>query len=334
MIPHPSPSPVLRVPALAALVLVSLTASVQAARSPFRTALEARGGCGVHRILAERRLGSLEAPPGVPARPFDPLADLFGKPVNAWTEADIRDAVAAYSACEAREQVPSSRRDAVRPEAARLEQILRRLVGLTRAKDPLEDEAGPPEQAAAHPPEQPGGRSRERRDTAFVPPPRTAPAPAQRPEALPAAMPTSAPAPAAEDGEAAASPTAGSGQIASADPAAAAAAAGTGRGPGERSTVIPLPGSRALSRVVPMYRPAAPPACLLTLAAFRQVRSDMLVQEVEDAIGCPGSLDTATMVPGIGEVEIYTWSDDRTNSRITMTFYDKRLKRKSQRGLD
>ncbi|RVU20158.1 hypothetical protein [Methylobacterium oryzihabitans] len=330
--------PLLRMPLLAATVLAGLTVSAEAARSPLRTALATQGGCGAHRALVEQRLGPLDAAAVFPSQVSDPHEDLFGKPADLWTEADIRDALAVYAACEDREQGPPLVGKATpRPETARLERMLRRLIALSQAKDAAEDQS---ERSSGPPPARPPGKAdaqpRERRGTAFAPNHATAPIVDPFQEKRGAAGPVPAGGP--DDGDVAASLTGGAGQaaqavtqVASADAAAAIGPDAALRQAGQGGDRARLPGARAPSGLA-LVPP--PPVCALTLAGFRQVRAEMPVREVEATIGCSGILDTATLIPGVGEIEIYNWTDERTNARITMTFYDKRLKRKSQRGLD
>ncbi|WP_298964358.1 hypothetical protein [uncultured Methylobacterium sp.] len=326
--------PPLRLPLLAATILAGLTAPAEAARSPFRTALATQGGCGMHRTLVEQRLGPIDAVAVYPSRVSDPGEDLFGKPADLWSESDIRDALAVYAACEDREQGPPLVGKATpRPETAGLERMLRRLIALSQAKNAAEDEAG---RSSGPPPARPPGRAdaqpRERRGTAFAPNHATAPIvdPSQEKRGVAGLLPASG----SDDGETATSlggASQGANQVASADATASIGFEGALRKTGPGSDTVRPPGARGPSGLT-LVPPS--PVCALTLAGFRQVRADMPVREVDATIGCSGILDTATLIPGVGEIETYIWTDERTNARITMTFHDKRLKRKSQRGLD
>ena len=77
-----------------------------------------------------------------------------------------------------------------------------------------------------------------------------------------------------------------------------------------------------------------PRHCSLDRTTFERIRAEMLLPEVEAVLGCRGTLSSASTVPGLGEFETFAWSDMARTSAVTMTFRNKRLASKSQRGLN
>jgi hypothetical protein len=77
-----------------------------------------------------------------------------------------------------------------------------------------------------------------------------------------------------------------------------------------------------------------PRHCSLDRTTFERIRAEMLLPEVEAVLGCRGTLSSASTVPGLGDFETFAWSDMARTSAVTMTFRNKRLASKSQRGLN
>ena len=55
--------------------------------------------------------------------------------------------------------------------------------------------------------------------------------------------------------------------------------------------------------------------------------------EVEAVFGCRGRLDSAAAIDGVGTFEVYVWSPPGLAGSVTVTFQDRRLRAKAQRGL-
>ncbi|GJE70797.1 hypothetical protein [Methylorubrum podarium] len=303
-----------------ALLAAACGSSLAAAPSPFRAALAAAGGCGAHRVLAEERLGRLDAV-AAPAVPQGE-ADLFGKPAGRWTEDEIRDALSVFAACEIRSgPAGTGRSERLARELRGLDAALRRAIVVGHARAPLD--AG--EEQAPHGSGRsgaPAGATRLRQGSAFTPAQRSAAAPiGPRPVAAPGDTPQ-AEAPPAVAAIPAAFPAAWDDappartvhpQPAAADPA-----------PAEPPRQVPVAAHRPPTQRTP---------CPLGLATFALLQAEMPLSEVEDLLGCRGTLDAATTIPGLGAFETYLWSDRGGGTTVTLVFQNKRLRSKAQRGL-
>jgi hypothetical protein len=317
---------------LAPALLLAGCASVTATEaSPFRDALAAGGGCGRHRALADERLGPLAG-----ARPSGERdVDLFGKPASAWSEAEIRDARAAFAACEAR----ASGGD---PELTRrFETALRRLVVLAQAREPAQEASGAPSQRAAD------GEARR------------APAPGERgmrqgPAFIPAKGGTAPRDPGqqaaevfrdaerierAESAMAVALPLAAAGEQPAERPDAAPETGPAGTGArGERGPRLAVAAAFGGPRNASPFdlgepKPARGPNCAVSLRSFEMLQAEMRMTEVESLLGCRGASDGSTKIPGLGAFETYSWTDRGGTFSVTLVFQHQRLKSKAQRGL-
>ncbi|WP_286134679.1 hypothetical protein [Methylobacterium sp. Leaf123] len=261
----------------------------------------------MHRVLAEERLGRLGALTG-PTVPQGE-ADLFGKPAGQWSEDEIRDAVAAFAACETRS---GSARIGVSERLARdlrgLETALRRaiVVGHTRAPVEASEEWAPPR----------GGRggsstgpSQLRQGPAFTPALRSGGPPVEAPRAL-ATMPVISP-----DARDDAPPV----RAWQAQPTAADAA-------GE-------PPRPATASVAAHRPPTERTPCSVGLDTFDLLQAEMRLSEAEGLLGCRGTIDATATIPGLGTFETYLWSDRGGGGTVTLVFQNKRLRSKAQRGL-
>lgn len=316
-----------------ALLLVGCISVTAAAASPFRDALAAQGGCGRHRALAAERLGPLEGGPAAGARAgAEREADLFGKAAGAWSEAEIRDARAVFAACEMR--ASGTRAD---PELMRrFETALRRAVIIAQAREPAEEPSEAPSRQAA------GGSARTapapgegglRQGPAFVParagaPPRD---PGRQAEIFrdaerieraetPVAMPAGLPA----------------ATLPAALPETGPAGAGASPERGARlalSAAFGAPRNAAFAPDPGEPKPAPGPNCAVSLRSFELLQADMRMPEIESLLGCRGTSDGTTTIPGLGAFETYSWSDRGGTFSVTLVFQGQRLRSKSQRGL-
>jgi len=288
-----------------ALLAAACGSSVAAAPSPFRAALAAAGGCGMHRVLAEERLGRLGAATAHAVPQGE--ADLFGKPAGQWTEDEIRDAVSTFAACETQS---GSARTGMSERLARdlrgLETALRRaiVVGHTRAPGEAREEWAPHGGGGAS-----SGTSRLRQGSAFIPALRSGVAQAEVPRAL-AAMPAASP-----DARGDGLPV----RAWQAQPSVADAA-------GE-------PPRLATASVAAHRPPTERTQCPVSLGTFDLLQAEMRLAEAEGLLGCRGTLDATATLPGLGIFETYLWSDRGSGGTVTLIFQNKRLRSKAQRGL-
>ncbi|AWB19919.1 hypothetical protein DA075_02370 [Methylobacterium currus] len=305
-----------------ALLVAACCSSLAAAPSPFRAALAAAGGCGAHRALAEDRLGRLSAATAAAVPQGE--ADLFGKPAGEWTEDEIRDALSAFAACEIRSgPAGTGRSERLARDLRGLDTALRRAIVVAHARAPVEAGA----ERAPHGSGRggaPTGSVRLRQGPAFAPSLRsgggamevlrpgaasgdTPPADAPHALAVPAALPD-----AWDD-----APTVRTWrtQPPAADPALAA------------------PPRSALAPVAAHRPPTQRTQCPVSLGAFDLLQAEMRLSEVEDLLGCRGTIDATAMIPGLGTFETYLWSDRGSGATVTLVFQNKRLRSKAQRGL-
>ncbi|GJD59358.1 hypothetical protein [Methylobacterium dankookense] len=308
-----------------ALLLAACGSAPAAEPTPFRAALAAAGGCGQHRVLAEERLGGL----GTATASAVPQgeADLFGKPAGQWTEDEIRDALAAFAACESRSGPAATGRERLARDLRSLEAALRRAIVVGHALAPAETgEERPPHGsgrgAAQNAAPAPSGSGRLRQGPAFIPAARTAGAsPESRPPA--ASLPDAGPAEARLEAAAA--------QAVTPVPEEAAPAIRTG-GAREQGHAAP----EAPGRPAPVAAHRPPPErmqCPISLGTFEMLQAEMRLAEVEALIGCRGSVEGTATIPGLGAFETYLWSDRGGSATVTLVFQNKRLKSKVQRGL-
>ncbi|AMB44697.1 hypothetical protein [Methylobacterium sp. AMS5] len=291
-----------------ALLAAACGSSLAAAPSPFRAALAAAGGCGVHRVLAEERLGRLGAPTAHAVSQGE--ADLFGKPAGQWTEDEIRDAVSVFAACETKS---GGARTGLSERLARdlrgLETALRRAIVVGHAHAPVEasEERAPHGAGRDGTPTAPAGL---RQGPAFTPAVKSGAPQGGAPRAL-AAMP--APSSDARDD----APPARAWR---AQPSATDAAAGEPPRPAAASVTAHRP-------------PTERTPCPVSLGAFDLLQAEMRLSEAEGLLGCRGTIDATTTIPGVGTFETYLWSDRGSGGTVTLVFQNKRLRSKAQRGL-
>jgi hypothetical protein len=305
-----------------ALLAAACCSSLAATPSPFRAALAAAGGCGAHRALAEERLGRL----GTATADAVPQgeADLFGKPAGQWTEDEIRDALAAFAACETRSgPAGTGWNERLARDLRGLNTALRRAIVVGHARAPVE--AG--EERAPHGSNRSGaptGPARLRQGSAFTPALRSGSAAPEGPR------PVTAPGgpPQAEEPNAAAavaiSPDAWDG----APPAQAWHAQ-----PPVSDPALAVPTSTALMPVAAHRPPTERTQCPVSLVAFELLQAEMRLSEVENLLGCRGSIDATATIPGLGTFVTYLWSDRGSGATIKLVFQNKRLRSKAQRGL-
>ena len=304
-------------------ILVAL-APAAAAASGFREHLAGylagNGGCGGSRALLEREFAAFER-----ARAEGGAAPLllFGKPAGAWSGEDVRELLAVVRACEAARLAPGrTAEENERRLAERLEQIARALRRAIALSGPQADAV----EASALSAVGSGHRAgRLRQGPAFVAmaagaPAGGAPYEATRPDARTA---DPARAPSAEAPPQAVPPDA---QAPGADRESGRDGARSPGAPGKDATLL-----RAAARTVP--EAAATQSCTLTMARFEQISANMSPAEAEALFGCRGRIDSATAIPGLGIFEIYIWSPDGQAGSVTLTFQNRRLKAKRQRGL-
>ena len=320
----PSTASAMRILLAPALLIAACGSALAAEPTPFRAALAAAGGCGHHRALAEERLGRLDAATASAVPQGE--ADLFGKPAGLWTEDEVRDALAAFAACESgpRPGHAASGRERLARDLRGLETALRRaiVVGHARAPEGAEDRpphgsgrGAAPTRAAAS-----SGPGRLRQGPAFIPAARAGGA-APEGRAPVEGAPDAAPAEARL--EAAAS---------------AAAAVPEEAGPAIRTAIAREQGHAASepSRPVPAaaHRPPTERTqCPVSLGTFEILQAEMRLAEVEALLGCRGSIEGTATIPGLGAFETYLWSDRGGSFTVTLVFQNKRLKSKAQRGL-
>lgn len=308
-----------------ALLIAACGSAVAAEPTPFRAALAAAGGCGHHRALAEERLGRLDAAtaPAVPQGE----ADLFGKPAGLWTEEEVRDALAAFAACESRSQPgkAANGRERLARDLRSLEAALRRAIVVGHARAPEGGEDRPPHGsgrgAAPAPTVASPGSGRLRQGPAFIPAARAGGA---APEGRAPSSGTPDAAPAEVRLEAATAP--------------AAATVPEEAGPAIRTAIAREQGHAAPepSRPVPAaaHRPPTERTqCPVSLGTFEILQAEMRLAEVEALIGCRGSIEGTATIPGLGAFETYLWSDRGGSFTVTLVFQNKRLRSKVQRGL-
>ncbi|AWN34954.1 hypothetical protein [Methylobacterium radiodurans] len=321
---------------LALVLLLAGCASAAAEASPFRAALAAGGGCGRHRALAADLLGSLDGDPV--ARPGERRdVDLFGKAASAWSEAEIRDAGAAFAACEARLSGAHADPGPVR----RFESALRRTVILARALEPAEEVSEVPQQRAADGSARTAPRPGERglrQGAAFIPAKVTAGKAGPGSTAAPARDPSQMAAEAFRDAERierAETPAATSADMPAAGPGAGTASgANRERGPQlALSAAFGAPRHAAFAPDAGEPRPAGSPNCAVGLRSFELLQADMRMPEVESLLGCRGASDGTATIPGLGTFETYSWTDRGGTFSVTLVFQGQRLKSKAQRGL-
>lgn len=333
----------MRVPALAVLIaLVPLSAPRPAAaedgfRARMSDYLADHGGCPGSRALVEREFVAFER--GRAEGDAASLA-LFGKLVSEWTAEDIGDLVAVIRACEAARPAPSrSAEDGERRLAERLDylaQAMRRAIVLSTQPSGVPEPAARsglradalPEAGSERDPAARAGRRGQ--GPAFVPM-----------DPSPAAPAAGA---AAEDGRRAASRTAAftPAPTPSQTPPAPkpspepAEAARPSRPDTLRAAFVP---GSAAPAVGSAFRRTAAPAqalpepCAVTRERFERVRAGMSPTEVEAVFGCRGRLDSAAAIDGVGTFEVYVWSPPGLAGSVTVTFQDRRLRAKAQRGL-
>lgn len=312
-----------------ALLLLGCASAAAAQASPFRDALAAAGGCGRHRALAADRLGPLGGGPTAGPRSGEGGdVDLFGKAAEAWSEAEIRDARAAYAACEAR--ATGTRAD---PELMRrFESALRRAVIIARARGPAEEVSEAPSQRAADGSARTApGRAGDglRRSPAFVPARAGAPPPDPGRQAAEVFRD-------AERLEGTGSPVAASGMPIAAAEAAGAVEAGPSPERGARlalSAAFGAPRSAALASDAGEPKPGGGPNCAVSRRSFELLQADMRMPEVESLLGCRGASEGSATIPGLGAFETYGWSDRGGTFSVTLVFQGGRLRSKVQRGL-
>ena len=301
------------------LLAAACGSSLAASPSPFRTALAAVGGCGAHRALAENRLGRLGAV-AVPAVPQGE-ADLFGKPAGQWTEDEIRDALAAFADCETRSGAAGrGRSERLSRELRGLDTALRRAIVVGHARVPREagEERAPHGSGRGGPPV---GATRLRQGPAFTPTlqggdaARAKPRPVASPGGNPPAT-----APDAGDARPAVVPDASE----NAPPARTPHARPTAADPGAAGPLRPVAAHRPPTRRT---------RCPVSLASFDLLEAEMRLFEVEDLLGCRGTIEATATIPGLGTYETYLWSDRDSGATVTLIFQNKRLRSKAQRGL-
>ncbi|CAO4182828.1 hypothetical protein [Methylorubrum aminovorans] len=304
-----------------ALLAAACGSAFAAAPSPFRATLDAAGGCGAHRGLAEERLGRLGAASATAVPQGD--ADLFGKPAGQWTDAEIRDALTAYADCEIRSgPAGTARSERLARELRGLDAALRRAIVAGHAQAPLEVGVERAPHGAGRG-DVAGAAGRLRQGPAFTPALRgggTAPI-APRAVAAPGGTRSSdvprtvAAAPAALPGGWDDAPPAPGwhAQPAAADPAPAA----------------PSEPVRAAAHRPPTERTQCP----VSLVTFELLQAEMRLPEVERLLGCRGTLDATATIPGLGSFETYLWSDRGSSATVTLVFQNNRLRSKVQRGL-
>lgn len=292
-----------------ALLAAACGSSLAAAPSPFRAALAAAGGCGVHRVLAEERLGRLGVASAQAVSQDE--ADLFGKPAGQWTEDEIRDAVSVFAACETRS---GSARTGLSERLTRdlrgLETALRRAIVVGHARAPVEAS----EERASHGAGRDGaptGAAQLRQGPAFIPALRGGAPQAEAPRAL-AAMPA-----ASSDARDDAPPD----RTWHPQPLAADAAAGE-------------PPRLATASIAAHRPPRERTPCPVSLGTFDLLQAEMRLSEAEGVLGCRGTIDATANIPGVGTFETYLWSDRGSGGTVTLVFQNKRLRSKAQRGLN
>lgn len=291
-----------------ALLAAACGSSFAAAPSPFRAALAAAGGCGVHRVLAEERLGRLGAPTAQAVSQGE--ADLFGKPAGQWTEDEIRDAVSVFAACETKSGwARTGTSERLARDLRGLETALRRAIVVGHARPPVEasEERAPHGAGRDGTPTAPAGL---RQGPAFTPALKSGAPQGEAPRAL-AAMPA-----ASSDARDDAPPA----RTWHAQPSATDAA-------GE-----PL---RPATASVAAHRPPTERTpCPVSLGTFDLLQAEMRLSEAEGLLGCRGTIDATTTIPGVGTFETYLWSDRGSGGTVTLVFQNKRLRSKAQRGLN
>ncbi|MGX7704912.1 hypothetical protein [Methylobacterium sp. Gmos1] len=304
-----------------ALVAAACSSALAAVPSPFRAALAAAGGCGAHRALAEERLGRLSAPAASAVPPGE--ADLFGKPAGQWTEDEIRDALAAFASCETRSGPAGTEwNERLARDLRGLNTALRRAIVVGHARAPVE--AG--EERAPHGSNRSGaptGPTRLRQGPAFTPALRSGSAAPEgpRPDTAPATAPH------------AEAPNAVAVVAISPDAWDDAPPARTWRTQPPAADPSPAAPSRSTLAPVAAHRPPTERThCPVSLVAFELLQAEMRLAEVEGLLGCRGTIDATTTIPGLGTFETYLWSE-RGSGTVTLVFQNKRLRSKAQRGL-
>jgi hypothetical protein len=71
----------------------------------------------------------------------------------------------------------------------------------------------------------------------------------------------------------------------------------------------------------------------VSLGSFDLLEAEMRLFEVEDLLGCRGTIEAIATIPGLGTYETYLWSDRDGGATVTLIFQNKRLRSKAQRGL-
>lgn len=301
------------------LLAAACGSSLATTPSPFRTTLAMAGGCGVHRALAEERLGRLGTAT-VTAVPQGE-ADLFGKPAGQWTEDEIRDALSAFAACEILlGPEGTGRSERLARDLRSLKAALRRAIVVEHASAPIETG----EERAPHGTGREGtptGATRLRQGPAFTPALRSAPTAPAGPRPVVASVGT---------------PRAEAPRAPTATPTASADLPENVPSDRTRHARPPTADPGAPSRPVPVAAhrpPTGQRACLINLGTFELIEAEMRLPEVESLLGCRGSIDASATIPGIGTFETYLWSDRSGGGTITLVFQNQRLRSKAQRGL-
>lgn len=316
----------MRVPVLTILIALAPVpaAADEASRARLTGYVADHGGCAGSRALVERELVAFERgrAEGDPAS----LA-LFGKLAAEWTAEDIHDLIAVVRACEALRARPRATEDGGGRLAERLDhlaQAMRRAIVLSTRPSEVAETAAPSGLRTDALPETDGRRAASRagrrgQGPAFVPADTSrsaAPDDGQRPFSREAEhRPAEAPPPAAtsEPADAAAAP-----RREALRAAFASGSAAPGGGSAFRHAAVPA---------------ARPEPCTVTRERFERIRAGMTPNEVEAVFGCRGRLDSATAIDGIGTFEVHVWSPPSLAGSVTVTFHDRRLKAKAQRGL-
>jgi hypothetical protein len=309
------------------LLAAACSSALAAAPSPFRAALAAAGGCGAHRALVEERLGRLggATASAVP----EGEADLFGKPAGQWTEDEIRDALSAFAACEARSGPSGTgRSERLARDLRGLDTALRRAIVVAHAR-PAPVEAG--EERAPHSSGRggaPTGPARLRQGPAFTPALRSGGAATEslRPVAVLSDIPP------ADAPQAVAAPAASPDPWPDAWDDALPARTWHAQPPAADQAPAAPPRS-ALTPVAAHRPPTERAQCPISLGTFEQIQAEMRLAEVEGLLGCRGAIDATAMIPGLGIFETYLWSDRGSGATVTVVFQNKRLRSKAQRGL-
>ncbi|KQP54902.1 hypothetical protein [Methylobacterium sp. Leaf108] len=310
----------------------------------FSTYLSDRGGCNAQRQILDGRLKELRLDVASSQKAGRSASvDLFGKPAADWSEADIREVLAAYGYCEEqlflrnvegtthRKNRESMRRDyevLIARGAARIEESLREIIAAGRSE-------------ATKTGAQATGQRRPNRDG---PPGDRWNRDGVRPSA----------AAEGEPGERLPDPTTDLSEAERTRQSEIRA----GLLQDARRTALERERDRLRAQIPPSDRPvpAGPIAsapektadafafaprpivdrtqCAVTREGFDQVQRGMPLERVEAVIGCRGTLTTTTMSADLGKVEVMLWDDRRSSGAITVQFLNNVVFAKSQVGLN